>query len=293
MSSPTSINTLSNKENYTWVEKIAPRNKTFDLRLGEVWRYRDLLGLMVRRDFVAVYKQTILGPIWFFLQPILTTIIYTVIFGKIAKIPVDGLPKMVFYLAGITMWNYFADCLTKTASVFRDNASVFGKVYFPRLIIPLSIIVSNLVKLAIQLGLFLIIWGYYIYNGANIHPNVYILLTPILIIILALMGLGSGMIITSLTTKYRDLVFLLTFGVQLLMYATPVILPMSFIPKKYLFIIHANPISSIIETFRFAFTGAGNFSWGALIYSSVFSIIILFIGMIVFNRVEKNFMDTV
>ncbi len=276
-----------------WTEVIEPQNKLLDLKLRDVWRYRDLLLLLVRRDFVATYKQTILGPIWFFLQPILTTLTFTLIFGRIAGLSTDGLPMMLFYLAGITMWNYFAECLNRTATVFKDNASVFGKVYFPRLVMPLSIVVSNLVKLGIQFVLFLGFWGFYLATGANVQPNAALLLFPILILLMGGLGLGFGMIISAMTTKYRDLVFLLTFGVQLLMYATPVIYPLSTIGEKYKWLILANPMSSIIETFRYGFLGTGSFHWEYLAYSTGFTIVVLLLGTIIFNRVEKSFMDTV
>lgn len=275
-----------------WSEVIGPSTGLLDLNLKEVWRYRDLLIMFVRRDFVATYKQTILGPLWFFIQPILTTFIFVIVFGNIANISTDGVPQVLFYLSGLTLWNYFADCLNKTSTVFRDNAGIFGKVYFPRLIIPLSIVVSNLVRFAIQFALFGAIWLWFLYKG-NIQPNIFILLTPLLVILMAIMSLGLGLIITALTTKYRDLVFLLTFGVQLLMYATPIIYPMSALPVKYAPIIKANPLSAIVETFRYAFTGSGSFSWPYLLYSAIFSMVVLTIGILVFNKVEKSFMDTV
>lgn len=276
-----------------WTEIISPQNGLFDLKLKDVWRYRDLLLMFVKRDFVATYKQTILGPIWFFIQPLLTTITFVIIFGNIAKISTDGLPMMLFYMCGITLWNYFSECLTKTATVFKDNASIFGKVYFPRLVMPLSIVVSNLVRFGIQLLLFLFFWAFYLIKGANVHPNIYLLLTPYLVFLMAIIALGAGMIISALTTKYRDLVFLLTFGVQLLMYATPVIYPMSALPVKYAFLIKANPLSSIIEIFRYAFTGSGDFRWIYLGYSSLSAFTLLAVGTIIFNKVEKSFMDTV
>jgi lipopolysaccharide transport system permease protein len=276
-----------------WTEIIEPSSGLLDLRLKEVWRYRDLLMLLVKRDFVATYKQTILGPIWFFLQPVLTTLTFTLIFGRIAGIGTDGLPMMLFYLAGITLWNYFSECLNRTATVFKDNAQVFGKVYFPRLVMPLSIVVSNLVKLGIQFILFLGFWTYYIITTDAVHPNAAILLTPVLVLIMAGLGLGFGMIISAMTTKYRDLVFLLSFGIQLLMYATPVIYPISKIDPEYRWIIQANPMSSVIETFRYGFTGSGTFSLAALGYSSIFAAVVVMLGAIVFNKVERSFMDTV
>jgi len=276
-----------------WTEIIEPRTGLLDLRLKEVWRYRDLLMLLVKRDFVATYKQTILGPVWFFLQPVLTTLTFTLIFGRIAGLSTEGVPMMLFYMAGITLWNYFAECLNRTATVFKDNAQVFGKVYFPRLVMPLSIIISNLVKLGIQFLLFLCFWAYYYFSTTAVHPNAALFLTPLLIVIMGGLGLGFGMIISALTTKYRDLVFLLSFGVQLLMYATPVIYPISQIGPKYRWLIMANPMSSIIETFRYGFTGSGTFSWGAIGYSAVFTVVIVGLGTVIFNKVERSFMDTV
>lgn len=276
-----------------WTEVIEPRNRLFDLRLGEVWRYRDLVMMFVRRDFVANYKQTVLGPIWFLLQPLLTTITFILIFGRVAGLSTDGLPMMAFYLAGITIWNYFAETLNKTASVFRDNAAMFGKVYFPRLAMPVSIVISNIVRFGIQFGFFLVVWVYYLTKENLIQPNAYLLLMPLLVLMMGVLGLGFGMMISALTTKYRDLIFLLTFGVQLLMYATPVIYPLSSISEKYRWIIMANPMSSIVETFRYGFLGSGTFNWASLLYSFAFAVISLFLGTIVFNKVEKSFTDTV
>ena len=287
------IDTLPENQQEKWDQVIRPHSSLFDLQLKEVWAYRDLLVMFVKRDFVATYKQTILGPIWFFIQPLLTTLTYIIIFGNIAKISTDGIPMTLFYMAGITLWNYFADCLNKTSTVFKDNANIFGKVYFPRLVMPLSIVASNLVRFGIQFLLFLVFWLYYLIQGNAVHPNLYILLTPYLVLLMALLALGAGMIITALTTKYRDLVFLLTFGTQLLMYATPVIYPMSALPPKYAWFIRANPMSSLIESFRYGFTGSGEISWMALGYSSLFTLVLLAMGTVIFNRVEKSFMDTV
>ncbi len=276
-----------------WTEVISPRSNLFDIRLKEVWRYRDLLMLLVRREFVATYKQTILGPIWFFLQPILTTLTFVLVFGRIAGIPTDGVPMIIFYLAGITLWNYFSDSLTRTSTIFKDNANIFGKVYFPRLVMPLSIIISNLIKLGIQFILFLILWFYFLLVKGTVHPNLYLLISPLLVVIMGILGLGFGMMISAMTTKYRDLIFLLTFGIQLLMYATPIIYPLSSIPQKYKWLVLANPMTAIVETFRYGFLGKGSFSWGALVYSCCVTSIILIIGVVIFNRVEKSFMDTV
>lgn len=277
----------------SWTEVIRPHTRILDLGLGEVWRYRDLVMLFVRRDFVSTYKQTVLGPIWFFIQPLLTTLTYVIIFGNVAKLSTDGMPMLVFYMAGITIWNYFSQTLTSTATVFTTNAAIFGKVYFPRLTMPLSIVLSNLVRFGIQLGLFLLVWAYYLIKGSAMQPNWLIVLTPLLVVVMGLLSLGLGMIFSALTTKYRDLALLLTFGVQLLMYAAPVIYPLSSVPDKYKWIILANPMSAIVETFRFAFLGAGTFSWSALSYSVIATIVILLLGTIIFNRVEKTFTDTV
>jgi lipopolysaccharide transport system permease protein len=273
--------------------EITAEHALFDLKLKDTWEYRDLLWLLVRRDFVAAYKQTILGPLWFFIQPLFVTLIYTLVFGKIAGISTDHLPGPLFYMAGVTLWNYFADCVTKTSTVFRDNAGIFGKVYFPRLIMPLSIIISSLVRFAVQLLLFFGFMAYYGFTGAGIHLGAYALLFPALIILIAAIGLGSGMIISALTTKYRDLAFLITFGMQLLMYATTVIYPLSSAPAKYKWLISANPMTAIIETFRYGFLGHGSFSWGMLGYSTGFAVIVLAAGMIIFTKVERNFVDTV
>ncbi len=278
-----------------WTEIIRPKSSLFDLRLGEVWRYRDLVMMFVKRDIVANYKQTILGPIWIFLQPILTSLMYVIVFGKIAKIGTDGVPQLVFYLAGVMLWSYFAECFNKTATVFKDNASIFGKVYFPRLVMPLALVISNLVKLLIQFLLFISVWAYYLYLG-KIQPNAYMLLFPLLIVMLAGISLGIGMIVSALTTKYRDLIFLLTFGIQLFMYATPVIYPLSVVTERYpkmAGVIKANPLTHIMEAFRKGFLGNGDFSWGGLAYTAAFTAVLLAVGTVIFNRVEKNFMDTV
>ncbi len=281
----------TNKEH--WDIEIEPTTSLFKLNLKDVWRYRDLLWLLVKRDFVSFYKQTILGPLWFFLQPLFTTIIFTFIFSNLAKISTDGLPQPLFYMAGITAWNYFADCLTKTSTVFKDNASIFGKVYFPRLIMPFSIVVSNLVKFGVQMILFFILLGYYSLTSENVHLNVYALFFPLLVLEMALLGLGVGMIISALTTKYRDLAFLITFGVQLLMYTTTVAYPLSAAPDQLYTAIAYNPMTPIIETFRYGFLGQGTFSYLSLFFSFVFTLLVAFSGIIIFNKVERGFVDTV
>jgi lipopolysaccharide transport system permease protein len=280
-------------ETYTFQSEIKPRDKVFDLRLKEIWRYRDLLLLFVRRDFVAVYKQTILGPAWFFIQPLFTTIIYTFIFGNIADLPADGVPHSLFYLAGITAWNYFANSLTVISETFTKNANLFGKVYFPRAVTPLSIVISNLIQFGLQLILFLLVYFYYIYKGFNISPDWTLVLLPVLILFMALMSLGFGMTISSMTTKYRDLKFLIKFGVQLAMYGSSVIYPLSEIPEKYQTLVMLNPMVGIIETFKYMFFGMGTFSWKMIAYSGIFSVVIFIFGLAIFNKTEKNFMDTV
>jgi lipopolysaccharide transport system permease protein len=280
-------------EQYTLV--IEPKTRLLDLNLKEVWRYRDLLMLFVRRDFVAVYKQTIFGPLWFFIQPIFTTIMFMVVFGGIAKMSTDGLPQAVFYLAGIVSWNYFAEALKTTSETFVANANIFGKVYFPRVITPLSIVVSKLLTFLVQFTLFLFVFFYYYgFTDANLQPNATLLLIPVLIVITAGLALGLGLLITALTTKYRDFRFLIGFAIQLGMYATPIIYPLSTIENEKLkLVILANPMSSIIETFRYAFTGSGDFSWMALGYSFAIMLVLLSVGVLSFNKVEKTFMDTV
>lgn len=276
-----------------WDMEIKPQSGLMDINIAELWKYRDLLLLLVKRDFVAFYKQTILGPIWFFVQPLLTTLTYMIIFKRVAGLSTDGLPAILFYLSGVTCWMYFAESFTKTSDTFIANANIFGKVYFPRLVIPLSIIISNLIRFGIQFSLFLVVWLYFLLATDKIHPNVYILLLPFLIFLMAGLSLGLGIIFSSLTTKYRDLRFLLTFGVQLAMFATPVILPLSAMSKSYRWIIELNPITPIIEAFRFMFLGTGSFSWSQLGYSTVVTIVLVIIGVIIFNKVEKGFMDTV
>ncbi len=279
-----------------WDLEIKPSNSLFQLHLKDVWAYRDLLLLLVRRDFVSFYKQTILGPLWFFIQPIFTTIIFVFVFGNLAGISTDGLPQPLFYIAGITAWNYFSDCLNKTSTVFKDNANIFGKVYFPRLIMPLSIVASNLIRFGVQMLLFLAMIVYYWASGRYFGINWYVLLFPVIVLLMGCLGLGFGMIISAMTTKYRDLAFLVTFGVQLLMYATTVIYPLSTALTKYpkyAWIIKYNPMTPIIETFRYGFLGKGSFSWGSLGYCAGVTLVVTLLGIIIFNKVEKKFVDTV
>src|SRR5574344_2084620 len=282
--------------NKPWSLIIENKTSLFRLSLNEVWKYRDLLTMYVKRDIITLYKQTILGPLWFIIQPVFTTIMFMFVFGGIAGISTDGVPQAVFYLAGLVCWNYFSDCLSKCSDTFNANQQIFGKVYFPRLVVPLSITISNLIKLAIQFFLFLVVYLYYYINNCNFHINMTILLLPLLIIMLGCLGLGFGLIISSLTTKYRDLKFLISFGVQLWMYITPVIYPLSVMKtnySKYMWVIIANPLTSILETFKYGFTGVGVFDWGYLLYSFIFTIVVLLLGIVVFNRVQKNFMDVI
>ena len=273
------------RQEQNWTEEIKSQDSLFSINFRELWHYRDLLLMLLKRDFITFYKQTILGPIWFFVQPILTSLIYVVLFGQVAKLSTDGLPQLAFYLSGITIWNYFADSLTKTSSVFTTNASIFGKVYFPRLIMPLSIVFSGLLKFGIQFGLFIAVVLYYTFVENSIQPNLWVLATPLLIILMAAFALGLGMIFSSLTTKYKDLSFLLTFGIQLYMYATPVVYPVSAMPEKYQWLVKANPLTGIFECFRYGYLGAGSFTPSSLL--------LLSIGIVIFNKVEKSFMDTV
>jgi lipopolysaccharide transport system permease protein len=286
-------NQLKNMQNAaSWTEIIEPRTSLWKLNLRELWEYRDLLWMWVKRDFAATYKQTALGPLWFFIQPLLTTIMFVIVFGRFAKLSTDGLPQILFYLSGITIWNYFAESLTRTATVFKDNANIFGKVYFPRLVIPVSIVVSNLAKFAIQFLLFAALLVYYWAKGV-ITPGWQVALLPVLLMLMAGFALGAGMLISAMTTRYRDLIFLLTFGVQLFMYATPVIYPLSSLDEKYRSIAALNPLSPVVETFRYAFLGSGTFSFASLGYSAICMLVLLVVGVLVFNKVEKTFMDTV
>lgn len=281
-------------ENEDWDLVISPNSKIFQLNLKEVWKYRDLLMLFVKRDFVAQYKQTILGPLWHIIQPIFTTIVFLLIFGKIANIPTDGINPVLFFMSGITIWNYFSACLTATSSTFVANAGIFGKVYFPRLVIPLSTVISNMIKFGIQFLLLLLMMGWYACHGRAYSISVSILLIPLLVLLMALMGLGLGIIISSLTTKYRDFSVLIGFAVQLLMYATPVAYPISFLKNKsFASWIVWNPLSPIVEGFRYALFNCGSFQFSDLIYSVIVITILLLLGLLLFSKVERTFMDTV
>jgi lipopolysaccharide transport system permease protein len=278
-----------------WTTEIRPKDKLLSVDFKEIWQYRDLMMLFVKRNIITQYKQTILGPLWYVIQPMMTTVMYMVVFGGIAKISTDGLPQPLFYLAGISFWQYFADCLTKTSNTFVNNAGIFGKVYFPRLVTPLSDVISNLVRFGIQFALFLIVYIYYfIFTDANIQPNLYALLFPILVIMLAGLALGFGILFSSMTTKYRDLQLLLSFFVSLWMYATPVIYPLSTITNDTLrMVMQLNPLTGIVEFFKYGMLGVGNHEWWMLGYSFGFMVVLLAIGIVVFNKVQKSFMDTV
>lgn len=279
--------------NNEFENSIEPKDQLLNLRLKEIWQYRDLLVLFVKRDFVAKYKQTILGPLWFIIQPIFQTVVLAVVFSGMANLSTSGIPPILFYLAGVTGWNYFANCLKATSNTFTVNANLFGKVYFPRAITPLSIVVSNLIQFAIGFSLFLFIYFYFYFIGYDLKLNVALLLLPFLILLMGFMGLGLGMLVSAMTTKYRDLQYLVEFGIQLLMYATPVILPLSSIPDKYISFILLNPMTGVLETFKYAFFSTGSFSWGLLAYSTIFTISSFLVGLLVFNYTEKNFMDVV
>ena len=277
-----------------WDLTIKPQNSLFNLHLQDVWRYRDLLLLLVRRDFVSFYKQTILGPLWFFIQPLFTTLMYVFIFGNLAGFSTDGLPQPLFYMTGIIAWNYFADCLTKTSTVFKDNANIFGKVYFPRLIMPISIVLSSLVRLGVQFILLLLTMCYFaLFKNYHFAWSVYLFLLPVFILLLAILGLGLGMLFSALTTKYRDLAFLLTFGVQLLMYATPIIYSLDGAAEKFKDIIQYNPLTSIIEGVRLGLLGKGTVTNFGILYTLFFTFLSLIVGVVIFNKVEKTFVDTV
>ncbi len=277
-----------------WTMIIRPQEKLWKVNLKEIWDYRDLIELFVKRNIVTVYKQTVLGMGWFLIQPVLTVIMNMVVFGGIAQMSTDGLPQALFYLAGNVCWFYFSDCLNQTSSTFLANQGIFGKVYFPRLVVPISTVISNLLRFGIQLGLFVAVYLYFLINGTDVCPNWAILIVPFLIVMMAGLGLGFGILISSMTTKYRDLTILFTFVVQLWMYATPIVYPISMVTNETLrTIIMLNPMTSIIEAFKYATLGQGYFSWEALGYSFAFMSILLVWGVVIFNKVQRSFMDTV
>ena len=272
-----------------WSKIINPHESLFRFNLRELWAYRDLIFLFIKRDFTAAYKQTVLGYFWHFIQPLFTTAVFIVV-GSFAKLPTDDLPRVLFYMTGIVLWNYFSSCLTKTATTFTGNATIFGKVYFPRLAVPISTIASNFMSFLIQ---FLVIIPFLIYYRTAIHPNIFLLAIPAIVLLAAMMGLGFGLVVSSLTIKYRDLVYLVSFGVQLAMYMTPIIYPISMVPEHYRSLMELNPISPLLEMFRYALLGKGTFSLAGISYSTIFAIMILVIGTLLFNKVERDFMDTV
>lgn len=288
-----SVNSIT--EEKPWTEVISPKADLLDLKLNDVWRYRDLLLLFVKRDFAAQYKQTVLGPLWHILQPLFTTFIFFILFNNLAKIPTNGIPPILFYMCSLTIWNYFAACLSNTSNTFVANAGIFGKVYFPRLVLPLSVVISNLVKFTIQFALLIVLITYYSLSGQfSLHLGLHTLLLPVIAIIMASLGLGLGIIISSLTTKYRDFSVLIQFGVQLLMYLTPVAYPLSFVAdSKYSLFVLFNPLSSLVEGFRYALLGTGTFDQQLFLYSITFTAVAVFTGIIIFNKVERSFMDTV
>ena len=279
--------------NTEWTTIIKPKPRFFDLNIRELIRYRDLIYLFIKRDFVAYYQQTILGPFWYIIQPLITTIVFTIVFGNIARIPTDGIPQPLFYLSGLTIWNYFSTCLSSTSNVFVSNAGIFGKVYFPRLTVPISIVASNFVRFLIQFILFLGFYIYFYISGANIAPNIFLLIIPVLLLQVAVLGMGCGILLSSLTTKYRDLGFIVGFGLQLWMYATPIVYPISQIPEKWRWIYIINPMAQIVEMFKYAFIGIGTVNWIHYGYTLIATSVILFFGLIMFNKVEKTFMDRV
>jgi len=287
---------MSEANNNDWLYEITPKRKLIDLNFKEIWRYRDLLILFVKRNIITVYKQTILGPLWYFIQPIFTALTFTLVFNNIANIPTGAVPAFLFNLTGITAWNYFSQCFVGTSNTFRANAGIFGKVYFPRVIMPLSNVITNLFKFGIQLGILLISYLYVIWKGADVHPNYNLILLPVYILMMAMLGLGMGMIISAFTTKYRDLTILVGFATSLLVYISAVPYPLSEVSKKmpeYAWIVEYNPLTQIIEGFRYMVLDTGTFTWGGFIYTFGISIGLFIFGLIIFNRTEKNFIDTV
>ncbi|MGB0776444.1 MAG: ABC transporter permease [Flavobacteriaceae bacterium] len=283
-------------EKEDWLYEIKPRTNLFELNFSEIWRYRDLLMLFVKRDVITLYKQTILGPLWYLIQPLFTSVIFTLIFNSVAGISTGIVPAFLFNLVGITTWNYFKESLVATSDTFKKNEAIFGKVYFPRVIMPMSIVVSNLLKFGIQIAILFCFYGYYVVSGSPVRPSIWILAFPLLVLIMGLLGLGFGMIISSMVTKYRDLTFLVTFGVQLLMYLSLVAYPMSLIEEKIpnlKWIIDLNPMAYVIETSRYMLLGEGTFSPMTLVYLLIISIIIFLSGLVIFNKTEKSFVDTI
>lgn len=288
------MNKIKDIQNENWTTVIKPRARLWEIDFKEIWQYRDLIQMFIKREVITQYKQTILGPLWFLIQPALTTIMYMVVFGGIANISTDGLPQPLFYLAGICIWQYFADCLNKTSNTFVNNQAIFGKVFFPRLVVPLATVTANLVKLGIQILLFLAVYAYFLISGVQVSPNLYLLLLPLLIIMIAGLALGFGIVISSMTTKYHDLTILFTFVVQLWMYATPVVYPLSAVTNPSIrFAMSINPVTHIVEAFKYSTLSVGEFSWWGLGYSFAFMLVLLGLGVMIFNKVQRSFMDTV
>ena len=282
------------EEKTSYTLKIRPQESLWHLDFGEIWRYRDLIGLFVRRNIVVQYKQTILGPLWYLIQPVLTVLMNMLIFGSIARMSTDGIPQILFYMAGNICWFYFSDCLKQSSDTFITNQHMFGKVYFPRLVVPIAAVISNLLRFLIQAGLFLVLYLVFCFRGADISVTWALALTPLLVLMIAGLGLGFGILVSSLTTKYRDLAILFTFIVQLWMYATPIVYPLSMVPQGTLrSLILANPMTPVIEAFRYATLGQGYFSWLALGYSFLFMALLLLFSVVIFNKVQRTFMDTV
>lgn len=288
---------MSVEKTEDWLFEISSKKRAIDFNVKELWHYKDLLLLFVKRDIVTFYKQTVLGPIWFIIQPLITSVIQFIIFSKIASIPSDGVPYFLFVLAGNIVWFYFSDCLKATSETFTSNQNIFGKVYFPRIIMPLKVAVSNLIKFGIQFVFFLIVLIYYIYQGAPIHVNSFVLFLPLLLLVIAFIALGTGMIISSLTVKYRDLNFVVTFGISLFMYITPIVYPTTLVlekvDKKYHSLIYMNPLTGLFDFFKYAFLGSGTIDFWSIVYSVVFSIVIMFLGLLVFTKTEKSFIDVI
>ncbi|WP_166382073.1 ABC transporter permease [Polaribacter sp. 11A2H] len=281
-------------EKEKWLLEITPKNNLFDLNLKEVWEYKDLLFLFVKRDVITLYKQTILGPLWYLIQPLFTSIIFTLVFNNVAGIQTGGIPPFLFNLAGITTWNYFKDCLTQTADTFKKNEQIFGKVYFPRIIMPMSVVVSNLLKFGIQIFIFIIFYFYFLFAGYDVAPSKYVFLFPVLVLFMGMLGLGLGMIISSMVTKYRDLTFLVTFGIQLLMYISLVVLPLSLFQEKgFEWAVRYNPMAYIIETGRFMLLNEGSVSLFGIVYTVIITLVTLIVGVLIFNKTEKSFIDTI
>jgi len=283
------------KKEIAWTDVISSERSLFDLRLREVWRYRDLVMIFVRRDFVSTYKQTILGPLWHFIRPIITTVLFTVVFGNIAKISTDGIPPFLFYLSGNVLWGYFSRCVNSTANTFQANSNIFGKVYFPRMSVPISQAISGLLQFGVQFGMFILFWiYYYFFTDSNIEINfAYILFLPILIVMMAFLGLGIGILVSAMTTKYKDLQVLVEFGIQLFMYLTPIVYPISTLSDDYKYLAMLNPLASVVEVFRLGFLGQGYFDWHYFLLSMLSIAVFFIIGLVAFNKVEKNFMDTI